>query len=360
MDRDPLTTACLATVREALPAHAHVELEAWRDRAGTPRLAGVLRLRAGPATQALPVAARTGKCPRAGLEVLGRRFTDAPVGHAATAEGPPWMLFAEYVPPVLGRHLREARQPFADACGNVFLWGVGLYVWVEGHKPTGRPPRPPRLTRAAAAKVLYVLLQEPDRVRQTYRQVATCAGVAPDTVLSVFSDLRGKRYLIEWGRRKRRLERLPELMELWLQAYQDGLRHKLHPTRCVGVGNDPIPWKDLVAAARPDAPLLVGGETAAYELTGTTRPEVVTLHVPAGTQTDVMRTLRLVPHAQGATTLLDTFGRANGWIGPLATPTSLPFADPLLIHAELMLTGNDRLREAAEELYRRHIVVRFT
>jgi hypothetical protein len=299
---------------------------------------------------------RGGRIHRGAIAVLDGRFRDRARGGTVEPDRPRWVLFTEYVAPPLGRHLRKERIAFADACGNVHLWGPGLFVWVAGNKPTARVPRAPRLGRAAAAKVLFALLQDPHRAQLPYRHLAVLADVAPDTVHAVFTDLQHKGLLKTWGTRRRELTRLPDIVELWTRAYQDGLRNKLNPKRCVRLGNDPFELKELPALAPKALRLLLGGEMAAGELTGVIRPTHITLHVPAGKQSDVMRAMRLTPHPDGATTLLDTFGMTNEWTPPRATRT--PFADPLLIHAELLCTGDDRAREAAEEVYRRYVAER--
>ena len=134
---------------------------------------------------------------------------------------PAWILLTEYVNPEEARRLKEGGIAFADTCGNVHVWGEALYVWVTGNRPKTRRMRTPGLTRPAAARVLFVLLQEPGRAREPYRELAALANVAPDTVHRVFNDLQKKGFLRTWGTRERELVRVPELVELWTLGYGD-------------------------------------------------------------------------------------------------------------------------------------------
>ncbi len=229
---------------------------------------------------------------------------------------------------------------------------------MTGNRRTASAKKTTGLTRATAARVLFVLLQDPRRARDPYREIAAKAGVVLDTVHRVFHELLVKGYLKVWEGRERILTRMPELHELWMTAYEDGLRPKLQPKRCARMGGGNVGDLRLpLADASDEVWWLLGGEAAAAELTGATRPTAATIHTRAGEQRAVMKALGLMPRPDGPITLLQTFGETNEWRNPSHPAHRL--VDPLLIHAELLRMGDDRAREVAAQVYERYVQTRF-
>jgi hypothetical protein len=97
--------------------------------------------------------------------------------------------------------------------------------------------------------------------------------------------------------------------------------------------------------------LTPSGEHAADALTGFLKPATLTLHVPAGTQKRTATRLRLAP-SQGRieVILIDRFQmRVDADIHEPA-PRIEPHTHPILVRAELLASGSDRLREVADRL----------
>lgn len=357
MSEDELATACLEGLRAALPPETEIELRPGVSAHRKVHPGGRLRIRGPWGEMALPCELKR-RVNNTVIVLMDRRIREAGHGAGDVRGTPRWILFAEHVTPRQAHDLRADGIAFVDTRGNVQIWGPGLYVRVLGNKPAARKPKTPRLTRPAAARVLFALLQNPRRVQEPYRELAEQTGVAPDTVSRVFHDLRGKGYLKVWGRRERAVIRLTELMELWTVAYEDALRPKLEPKRCHWAGAKPVEQiANLLPLGPGEPPVLLGGEVAAALLTDMIRPTSATLYVPPGTQRAVMKALHLVPQPDGPVTLLHTFGVTNEWTPRKPAPAHL--ADPLLVHAELMREGDDRARMAAQAIYDRYIVRRF-
>lgn len=358
MDEAELTADCVKAMRTALPPEAELELTPGGIGLGDAHIDGRLHIHGPWGRIEVPVETRV-RVNKAAIALMDRRFRTQGEGrNHDQGEAPRWVLFTEHVTARQARELREGGIGFVDTRGNVHIWGPGLYVWVTGNKPAARRQRTLRLTRRTAARVLFVLLQDPHRAQAPYRELADHAGVAPDTVNRVFNELQAKGYLRTWGTREREVTRLPELMELWTLGYEDELRPKLQPKRCQWTGAGPI--EDIVNVlpmAPPELPVLLGGELAAAVLTDMIRPTTAVLHVPHDAQLAAMKALGLVPRPDGPITLLHTFGETNEWRPPRPVPTHL--ADPLLVHAELMRQGDDRTRMVADEIYDQYIVRRF-
>lgn len=355
MDETGLVADCLEGLRAALPAGTEVEVRPGGLLQRAAPIDGWLEVIGPWGRVDLPFALKR-RVNNATVALLEQRFREV---QGPRREGvPTWLLLTEYVNAEQARRLREAGVAFADTRGNAHVRGEGLYVWVVGNRPTTRRLQTSGLTRPAAARVLFVLLQDPRRARQPYRELAALAEVAPDTVNRVFNGLQEKVLLKTWGEKERELARVPELAELWTLAYGDGLRPKLRPRRCQWtVGGPMADFLDVLRGERTTHGALLGGEGAAALLTDTIRPTRATLHVPHDDRRDVMRALALVPMPDGRITLLDTFGTTNEWRPPRGAPTGL--VDPLLIHAELLGEDDDRATAVAAEIYDSYIVKRF-
>lgn len=265
-------------------------------------------------------------------------------------EVPHTLLLTEYVTPPLGEELREQGIEFADAAGNAFLAGDGLYVWV-----TGKPPRRARGTRrgfhAAGLKLVFVLLQQRRR-RWNLRELARDAGIGLGGVTGILTALQER----NWIRRVRdevELQDPEAMLKRWDEGFADTLRPKLVLARCrrrPGTEIDALPALIEKKGLRTRA--MLGGELGAGVLTQYLRPQTATLHVVVDDLDDVMRKLALLPDPAGDVHILATFGTVNG-----AGENGI--ADPLLVRAELLLHPDDRLREVAEILRTQHIAGRW-
>ncbi|MEO7974341.1 MAG: hypothetical protein ABIU84_12215, partial [Thermoanaerobaculia bacterium] len=79
----------------------------------------------------------------------------------APVEGYVPMVVAGYIPPPLAHRLKEAGILFADAAGNAFLEGPGLYLWIEGRKDQLRLQAQKEIRRAfqpTGLKILFAIL----------------------------------------------------------------------------------------------------------------------------------------------------------------------------------------------------------
>lgn len=95
---------------------------------------------------------------------------------------------------------------------------------------------------------------------------------------------------------------------------------------------------------------LIGGELGAALATSYLLPQKATLHVSNNYHL-IAAKLKLKPDPKGTITFLRQFGKQNhGTYNQKAH-----IADPLLIHAELMIENDDRLEETAELIFTKYI-----
>ena len=267
------------------------------------------------------------------------------------------LLLTEHVTPPMAEDLREQGIAFVDAAGNAFLEDKGLYVWVTNRPPKTNLKGERRGLHAAGLRLLYVLLRQRRHARNL-RELAGEAGIALGGVTRILHELERR----AWIRRLHdgvELQDPVAMLKRWEDGYADTLRPKLFLKTCrrkPGTGLDQLP-KRIGVAGLCDK-VRIGGELGAALLTRNLRPETATLHLDGIDAIEAMRGLDLVPDPDGDVHLVKAFGQVNA--GTAKKPDGAVLADPLLIHAELLLRADDRLREIAETVRAEHIATRWT
>ncbi|MBI5362631.1 MAG: hypothetical protein HZA53_05595 [Planctomycetes bacterium] len=266
------------------------------------------------------------------------------------------LLLTEHVTPPIADELRAHGIAFVDQAGNAFLRDEGLYIWVTRRPRKRTAPITRRALHAAGLKLVFVLLRQQAHVR-TLREFAAEAGIALGGVARILRELERR----GWTRKLRDGVELhdPEAMlKRWEEGYAETLRPKLFLGACrrrPGTTLEDLPR--AIANTRAPQKIAIGGELGAALLTGRLQPTTAALHLDGLEPIEVMRELQLLPDPHGDVFLLRAWGRPprEGAKGP----TDAAFADPLLVHGELLLHPDDRLRDVARVVKAEHITPRW-
>ena len=246
----------------------------------------------------------------------------------------------------MAERLKAMELPFLDAAGNAYLNEPPVYVYIKGNKPVEKPHRKPptRAFQATGLKVLFALLCHPGLENAPYRNIAKAAGVALGTVGWVITDLKELGFLVDMGKRGRRLTNKEKLIERWVTAYPEQLRPKL----VIGhyQAADRNWWKQ---ARVHDFQACWGGEVAAAKLTKYLKPEQVTIYA-RGKPGELLLANKLKKALDGDVEILEAFWQ-NGYDWPHPE-----LAPPLLIYADLLATGDTRNIETARMIYEQELV----
>ncbi|MEX0828225.1 MAG: type IV toxin-antitoxin system AbiEi family antitoxin [Haliea sp.] len=265
---------------------------------------------------------------------------------------PPMLLVTDYITPAMARLLREAGVAFVDLAGNAHIEQPGLRLFVIGNKPEHITAEH-RTTRAflpAGLRVLFILLCDPGRVNLPTRALAEKAGVANGTIGWVLKDLEKEGFLHVFGRRKRRLTRLRELLDRWVAAYPGQLRPQVFKGAYQARTQDW--WKNVKYHQET---VMLAGQPAADRLTKYLRPGEVTLYVRGGVKVvnELIARHALQKNPAGNIEILTAF-----W--PEDLPTDAPGLVPTpLVYADLLATRDARCIETARMLYDRYLAERF-
>ena len=146
-----------------------------------------------------------------------------------------------------------------------------------------------------------------------------------------------------------------KLLERWELRYAERLRAKLllGTFSPIGKRNFSEVAEELKEYADKYS-YLIGGELAASIVTEYLRPISATLHLHKNVDArQIAVKLKLKPDIEGNIVLLQSFGNDEYQHNKFGELNNI--VNPLLIHAELVQTGNSRLKETAQIIYTRYI-----
>jgi hypothetical protein len=254
---------------------------------------------------------------------------------------------------VVNRLIEEDIE-FVDGDGSLYINSKSAYILVRNQNIKEIVKKSYEIT-AATLQVMYAVLQNPNSLltdSDSYERLTRVAGVDRKTFKKSIEKLQRLDYL-----KKNRNHGGYEiadyigLFERWEMGYSERLRNKLLIERFSPLNEQP--FSELEYAIREYSSELnyqIGGELGAALLTRHITPIEATLHVPQDSYRLIAVKLKLKPNPNGKITFLQCFG---DWRCQTDLPGSL--ADPLLIHAELLQSDDDRLRETAQLIYDKYI-----
>lgn len=238
------------------------------------------------------------------------------------------ILVTRFVTPQMAEQLKTLNMPFIDTAGNAYLNQPQMFIYIKGCKlqqPLSQE-RVKRTFRAAGLQVIFALLCHPGLENRPFREIAQVANVALGSVNAVIQDLRQMDYLIDVGKRKRRLVQKQKLLERWVIAYPEQLRPKLLLGKYQTADDN---WWQQADLNTFEA--YWGGEVAAAKLTQYLKPLITTIYM-APHLGQFLFEHRLKKYSRGKVEILDKF-----W--PFEYLSQNRIVPPLLVYADLTATG---------------------
>jgi hypothetical protein len=250
------------------------------------------------------------------------------------------LLVSEYLSPVLLQTCREVGLNAADASGNVFLRSPGNLVFVSGFPRRSKAVSETLGWTSAAVRIGLVLLSQPERSSETFRNLSDLAGVSLGSVGRTLEWFEDRRFLVIDGPGKRRTIRSDELLGEWAIAYAARVRPRLKTHRFdLPISPEVKWWKHSKIA-----PAVWSGETAAAKMYGDVRPATFEIYVNpsgfAGWLSDFVRSNRLRANHNGPVVIRERF-----W-GPVSSRSEVA---PLpVIYSDLLSIPDPRVADQAE------------
>lgn len=256
------------------------------------------------------------------------------------------ILVTRYITPQLADKLKNMHVKFIDTVGNAYIDYPNMFIFVKGNKAKEGELRekPIRAFQPAGLQFIYALLCNPGLENQPYRIMANAAGIANGAITWAMKDLKKLGYVIDMGKRGRRLVKKNELLQRWIQLYAELLRPKLIIGR---YRTDQKEWWQQEDIANLNA--MYGGETAAALTTKYLKPQNHVIYT-AENNGKLLYQLRLKTDPKGDIELLKKFWHFNGELN------NNRFVNPILIYADLLITGDERNIETANLIYDKEII----
>ena len=252
--------------------------------------------------------------------------------------------------------LLERNIEFIDVDGNIYLNSSDIYIAVRNQISKNTTNKSLEIT-AAALQVMYALLIHQDiSINNNFDEKISCiSGVTLKTVNITFKKLQELDYI----RRKKEgyeITDYTKFLERWELGYAERLRAKLLINTYSP--NAKRNFSEIEFNIREYAGIcgyLIGGELGSSIITKHLRPISTTLHLKKDVnlfQTVVQ--LKLKPNPDGNIVLINSFGDDQYQQGKYGL-LKKDIAHPLLIHAELVRTGDSRLKETAQLIFDKYI-----
>ncbi|PZU98947.1 MAG: hypothetical protein DCE90_03870 [Pseudanabaena sp.] len=258
--------------------------------------------------------------------------------------------------------LLERDIEFIDIDGNIYLNSSDIYIAVRNQTFKDNTNKSLEIT-AAALQVMCTLLTYPQKLISTNNNfdkqisdIADMSGVTAKTVKSTLKKLQD----LDFIRREKRgygIVDYVKLLERWEFGYAERLRAKLLIETYSPIGKQSLSEiENMIKMFAGVYKYSIGGEFAASIITGHLRPSSVTLHLHKETidyHREIAVSFRLKPNPEGNITFFQDIGQYGSSYEYGGQTDHI--INPLLIHAELVRTGDSRLKETAQLIFDKYI-----
>ena len=244
---------------------------------------------------------------------------------------------------------------YLDMAGNCYIKNnQGLYIQIEGKKLKIEDEKRKHLAfNKNGIKLVYTLFLDKQLINQSYTVMAETANISKSTVGSILKNLKEKNFLIQLTKEKRKLINEKELLDKWVNAYNEKLKPSLFRGKFSFLPNKLNAWKKLNLANDN----FWGGEAAANLLTNYLSPQEWTIYSNKN-KNDLLKKLQLVPNPKkGNISLYSVFW--NEQDDQLVFPNKQT-TSPLLVYADLIGTHDNRNFETAIKIYEQYLSSNFT
>jgi hypothetical protein len=256
----------------------------------------------------------------------------------------PFMVMTGKASPAIKEELRNQNINYVDTGGNIFIRHGKTMIWIDGKKtPTNKTGNNKAFTKAGLKLIFYLLLNK-EAIHQPYRQLAAAADVATGNIKNIFDGLAEAGFIVPVAKKSYKLENKRELLERWVTAYGEVLR----PSLLIETYNF---WDRTKSDRWMDLPLetgesMWGGEPGGDLLTNDLVPHKLILYTTENVK--LVAKWTLIPNNDGLLSMYRKF-----WTSKTADQDR--HAPPLLVYADLLLTGDPRCFEIAAKIYIKYL-----
>jgi hypothetical protein len=251
--------------------------------------------------------------------------------------------------------LRKNDIEFMDMNGNIYLNLTDIYIFIAGKRSKNTTEESlsapikkysSKIFRFAGVKLIYALLTDPaldsnssgELLNATFRELAAAAEISLGSVAGIIPEMIKEGYIVE-DNGNRLLMNRKELFRKWLTGFHE-YRARWNVVNLES--SDPQWWKNVNLEKTE---IFWGGEPAASILTnGFLLPEITTLYTKELINDFILQyDLRKVDKGGNVQLIALPPGRKS--------TTKKVCVNSLLVYSDLIYSGDDRNREAANKIY---------
>ncbi len=257
----------------------------------------------------------------------------------------PLLLITKYVNNNQADELKKKGIQFLDTAGNAYINYHQIYIFIKGNKQHDLffNNKQNRAFQPSGLRIIYALLCYPDLIKETYRFIADTTNVALGTVGQVINDLSNLGFVLERSKRDRKLIKMEELFNRWCINYIEKLRPKLLINKFTG----PVDWW-VNYELNPDYAQW-GGEVAANKLVKYIKPQEIIIYTEIENYKKIIIDNKLHKNKNGDIIFLEKFWKV------IKKNEMKDIVNPILVYADLINTGNQRIVETARIIYEKYI-----
>ncbi|MBA7533669.1 hypothetical protein ES705_25912 [subsurface metagenome] len=253
------------------------------------------------------------------------------------------LLVARYLAIDVANELRNIGINYLDVAGNTYIKEGNLFIFISGQKVQRQAKtNQTRAFQEAGIKLIFNLLNNPDNLQLSYRELAELSEIAVGSVSNVMKELEDLNFILKTSS-KRVLKNTPDLLNRWIVAYNDVLRPRILKKRMRFSNIEHYSKWDTLPIQDIEDVNLWGGEPGAALLTGQLQPEKFTIY-SKGSWQSIAKEFKLVPDENGDVEILQLFWKEEDKIREYYT------TPPLLVYADLISSGYDRNLRIAKEI----------
>jgi len=279
----------------------------------------------------------------------------------SAAEGRPAMIMANYIDVKLGKALRDLGVNYVDASGNTYINLKPFFVLIEGQPISDglTQTKPAKLFSSTDLQVIYALLTNSDLLNENYREVSQCANVALGVCGSVLRELKDQGYFVEAVSTKKREWRAKhKLIGRWVEQYPMLIKRTF-------LGDFSAPDFDwLRSGGFSNFDVQLGGGPAVARYTETQVGNSVSVYVNDQQQWQFIREMGLIKDSECMNDQTKPmvkvyskfWGRDVNSKDDSKEAVDNSVVHPLMAYAELIQTGDQLSRNAANQIASRYFV----
>ena len=246
------------------------------------------------------------------------------------------LVIVGYAAPSIMEKIMESKFPVMDSAGNCNIRHGNLYLSAMGRQNTFVKDNKIKTLTESAARLIYYFLENRNLVSEPIRSISATTGFSIGMIKNTIDELSERRLILHVGKR-RILSRYKELLDLWVERYNELVKPKLILRRMAFRDNQTRAlWKETQL---PDG-MYWGGDCGAYLLDGYLNPGTFEIYTDKSSA-HLMTTGLVRPDENGEIIIYKKF-----WKGQEQAKT----APLLIVYADLMGTGDGRCIEAAKRL----------